>query len=160
MQYQNKKESGFTLIELLVVIAIIALLSSVALIAFMSARAKSRDAKRAADMTQMATAMQLYFNANYGYPSATAGDPGQALVPNFLAKMPSSPQPADGSCDAVNYPFGGTGSDYYYYPSPTGGSYVFNGQTVFPDYAYYFCLGNTTGELGPGLHQISPRGLR
>lgn len=157
---QSSNGAGFTLIELLVVIAIIALLSSVALIALMSARQKSRDARRLADMTQMATAMQLYFNTYNGYPSATGGDPGPVLVPSFLAHMPVAPQPADNGCDSVSYPFGGTGSDYYYYPSPTGGAYVLNGVTLYPDFVYYFCLGNLTGSVSPGMHQVTPKGIR
>ena len=58
MRHKNKTD-GFSLLELMVVIAIIALLTSIALIAFMSARQKSRDAKRLADMTQMNSALEL-----------------------------------------------------------------------------------------------------
>ena len=47
---QRHQWSGFTLIELLVVIAIIGLLATLSVIALNSARAKSRDAKRLADI--------------------------------------------------------------------------------------------------------------
>lgn len=159
MRNQKKNNrTGFTLIELLVVVAIIALLSSIALISLMSARQKSRDAKRLGDMTQMASAMELYFNTMKGYPSSPiAGIPG-GLTPSFTAQVPSSPVPPDNGCELVNYPPGGNGSQYYYYPS--GNSYVIGGQTVYPDYAYYFCLGNATGNFGPGLHYVTPRGIR
>ena len=151
----KKNNRGFTLIELLVVVAIIALLSSVALIAFMSARQKSRDAKRVSDMVQMNTAMALYFSTYKGYP-ATAS----ALVPVVASSLPLSPQPPDGGCDLLSYtaPATGNGNEYFYYASGT--SYVSSGVTVYPDYGYYFCLGNVTGNLPAGQHISTPSGLR
>ncbi len=70
---RNKNQRGFTLIELLVVIAIIGLLASVVLLALNSARSKSRDAKRAADIRQIMTALELYFNDCGSYPSSAVG---------------------------------------------------------------------------------------
>lgn len=161
MRNQKKYQKGFTLIELLVVVAIISLLTSIALIALMSARQKSRDVKRLSDMTQMNTGLELYFTANKGYPSGTLGLP-LPLVPNYASQIPNTPKPADGGCDAVVYPSpvpaGNTGSSYYYFPSGT--SSVINGITVFTDYAYYFCLGNDTGNFSPGLHILTPGGVR
>ena len=66
----NKK--GFTLIELLVVIAIIGLLSTLAVVALGSARAKARDAKRLSDLKQVQTALELYYTDNNAYPTAAA----------------------------------------------------------------------------------------
>lgn len=68
----NKKK-GFTLIELLVVIAIIGLLSTLAVVALNSAREKARDAKRVADVKQVQTALELYFNDAQGYPVEAVG---------------------------------------------------------------------------------------
>ena len=64
----NKKRKGFTLIELLVVIAIIALLSAVVLSTLSTARMKGRDARRIADLAQIQTALELYFDATNFYP--------------------------------------------------------------------------------------------
>jgi len=155
------RERGFTLIELLVVIAIIALLSSIVLIALISARQKSRNAKRLGDMTQMNTALELYFAANRGYPSGTNGVPLD-LKPEFITSFPKAPLPADGVCGLLTYgsplPAGIPANTYYYYPSGT--SYLGNGKMVFPDYAYYFCLGNKTGNFGPGIRIITSTGVK
>ena len=62
------KNKGFTLIELLVVISVIALLASIAIVALNSARSESRDAKRIADIRQIASALELYFDQFDQYP--------------------------------------------------------------------------------------------
>ncbi len=51
-----KKQLGFTLIELLVVIGIMALLSTLAVVSFGSARVKARDAKRMSDVRSVISA--------------------------------------------------------------------------------------------------------
>lgn len=69
---RNKRQadhsSGFTLIELLVVIVIVGLLASIVLVSLNSARQKSRDARRKADMRQLTTAINLYLNDFGAYP--------------------------------------------------------------------------------------------
>ncbi|HPW05776.1 MAG TPA: prepilin-type N-terminal cleavage/methylation domain-containing protein, partial [bacterium] len=93
----NKK--GFTLIELLVVIAIIGLLSTMSVLALNSARARARDAKRIADIKQIQTALEMYYNDNNTYPEAAVATT-TALVP-YLKTWPTAPLPVDGSlCDA------------------------------------------------------------
>ncbi len=67
------KSKGFTLIELLVVIAIISILSSVVLTSLNTARVKARDARRVADIKQIETALEMYFNDNGNYPSIVHG---------------------------------------------------------------------------------------
>lgn len=69
----SKSQRGFTLIELLVVIAIIGLLSSVVLASLNSARAKSRDARRRADLKQLQLALELYYDSNGSYPLTSGG---------------------------------------------------------------------------------------
>lgn len=65
---------GFTLIELLVVIAIIGILASVVLASLNSARRKSRDARRIADVKQLQLALELYYDSNdRAYPTDVQG---------------------------------------------------------------------------------------
>lgn len=79
-------KKGFTLIELLVVIAIIGILASIVLASLNSARIKSRDARRVADIKQIQLALELYFDANGSYPTATS-----ALAPTFMPSVPTDP---------------------------------------------------------------------
>lgn len=72
MKRKNRNQAGFTLIELLVVISIIGILSSFAVVSLNSARNKARDALRKADMTQMRTAIMLYYDENNRYPACGA----------------------------------------------------------------------------------------
>lgn len=85
----NRHTRGFTLIELLVVIAIIGILSSVVLASLNSARTKSRDAKRVSDIRQLQLALELYFDANSGYPSAITT--ATLVTPGYIAAIPTDP---------------------------------------------------------------------
>jgi len=129
-------KKGFTLIELLVVIAIIGILSSVVLASLNSARVKSRDARRIADLNQISKAMELYYDANGQYPPdnciydtskgclaslpPTSGSDWAGgtvgvsnIVPNFISKLALDPLNTSSS----NF--------FYYYEA------VFAGQTQF-----------------------------
>lgn len=83
------KNKGFTLIELLVVIAIIGILSSVVLASLNTARQKSRDARRVADIKQLQLALEFYFDAQRVYPATLST---AALVDTgYMAAIPSDP---------------------------------------------------------------------
>lgn len=67
----GRSSKGFTLVELLVVIAIIGVLATLILLQLGTARAKARDAKRISDVSQIRTAVELFFDDNNGrYPTA------------------------------------------------------------------------------------------
>ena len=108
----NKKARGFTLIELLVVIAIIGILSSIVLASLNTARQKSRDARREAELKQIQNALELSNNTNNKYPihtTATAVDSmGSDLVtPGYIAALPKDP-----SSGSYEYISTASGSNY------------------------------------------------
>lgn len=111
---------------------------------------KSRDAKRLADVRQMASALELYFNDNNGYPEATNAGTPVGLTPVYIGLLPTAPTPADGTC-----------TDYYngYWYSPSGTKSVQNGKTVHSSYSLTFCLGAGTGGYEAGIAELSPTGI-
>jgi type II secretion system protein G len=157
----RNKNKGFTLIELLVVIAIIGLLASVVLLALNSARQKARDAKRIADIRQIASAMELYFNDNNSYPTASGTDPvagvtffsdsglKAALVPKYIGLLPQAPAPADTPCTAS----GAAGGNEYFWIG-SGSNAMKN------NYTLTFCLGGVTGGYGNGGHTLTSSGIQ
>lgn len=155
---RNKNKAGFTLIELLVVIAIIGLLASVVLLALNSARAKSRDAKRLADIRQIASAFELYFNDNNAYPTGSVsivqgvggvlGAPNTVvgLTPTYIGLVPAAPAPQDGGCAGT----AAKGSNNYWYETNSTGSF----------YTLTFCLGAVTGGYQGGTRTLTPAGIQ
>ena len=137
----NKKKKGFTLIELLVVIAIIGILATLAVVSLQQARKNARDAKRIADVKQMQTALELYFNDWQGYPVDVV--PGSSISSGtsnvYMAIIPTGPSPADGDCASSSYRYGHVddGAEYY----------------------IEFCLGGQTGGLTAGIKCATPLGI-
>lgn len=139
--------SAFTLIELLVVIAIIGLIATISVIALSNARAKSRDAKRVADMKQIQTALEMYFNDNNHYPSADEFNDGAIFsattdgTATYMAVIPTAPSVADGNCNSDN-------NSYFYQATESGASYNLS-----------FCLGGRVSQLVSGLKCLTPGGI-
>lgn len=161
---------GFTLIELLVVIAIIGLLSTLAVVALNTARAKSRDSKRVADIKQMQTALELYFTDAGTYPVVAAagvvlGQSGstQQLCSNggwkgacaagdtvYMGHVPAAPTPADTATCATTNP-------YLYTSTDTQGTSCTSG--TCGGYKIAFCIGSAVGELVAGNQTASQAGI-
>lgn len=157
----RNKNKGFTLIELLVVIAIIGLLASVVLLALNSARAKARDAKRIADIRQIASAMELYFNDSNSYPTSAGTDASgaffsdtglkTAMVPKYIGLLPQAPAPADSGAQTCAAS-GPGGNEYYWIGSASN--------AMKNNYTITFCLGGTTGGYGQGTHTLTSSGIQ
>ncbi len=100
----NPDSSGFTLLELLVVLAIVGLLTAVITISSNSARVQARDAKRKADVTSVAGALEIYFSEKRVYPDVTATTATNswdalktALYPTYLSQWPTDATGVDGT---------------------------------------------------------------
>lgn len=128
-----RNAKGFTLIELLVVIAIIGLLASIIMVSLSSAKAKSRDARRQADLKSIQLALSLYYNDNGMYPmniySTSGAAPSSGLAPTYLPVVPTDPNNSSVCTDS------GAGGCYKYIaytPGITGGSTSCNNSTRPP----------------------------
>ncbi|MDO8582282.1 MAG: type II secretion system protein [bacterium] len=167
----RSKQKGFTLIELLVVIAIIGLLSTLAVVALTSARAKARDAKRISDVKQTQTALELYF-ADQGqkYPAGTdlllgvtpnlvlcGGTAAKGFQPTvatcqdtgattFMGKVPKDP-----NSDATAVCGGDVVKDC---------NYKYSGTESDTRYAILFALEGKSGDLAAGLNCATQDGMK
>ncbi len=87
----KKKSKGFTLIELLVVIAVIGLLASIVLVSLGGARKKARDARRQADIRQIATAMEMAYSDTETYPAKATFPFDNVTLMKYLPSSPKDP---------------------------------------------------------------------
>ncbi len=72
------KNKGFTLLELLVVIAILAILAVVGMGQYRTSQIKARDGQRKSDLSNIARALEMYYNDFGQYP--VDDDDGQMVV--------------------------------------------------------------------------------
>lgn len=143
---QNYK-SAFTLIELLVVIAIIGLLATISVVTLSNARGRARDVRRVADIKQVQTALELFFNDQGRYPTETEWNTGMlfstssdGITNTYMQIIPVAPTTADGNCTSTNT---------YVYTAISGGD----------SYTISFCIGGVISQLSAGNKCATPAGI-
>lgn len=117
---KSQDSFGFTLIELLVSITIIAVLSTVAFVAYSKSQALARDARRKQDLVAIVSSLELYFNVNKKYPPSPCGygctnyyysTAGDSWIPGltaggFMTRIPVDPtNNANGPWTDGNYSY-------------------------------------------------------
>lgn len=113
-------KKGFTLIELLVVISIIGILATLIISNVNEARVRARDVKRKGYLSQMRTALRLYYNDFQSYPIWTDPPPNGR---NFYACGTSGKL----QCMPGGDFSAGTGpTTYLKYLTPSGTYFEFN----------------------------------
>ncbi len=106
-----------------------------------SARAKSRDAKRIADVRQLSSALELYLNDHQTYPNQLSElTKSSSLAPAVMGEVPVAPEPADGTCTKAQ--------NTYQYKLIDSTRYELT-----------FCLGSSTGGYFAGMHTVTEYGI-
>jgi len=143
MSIIKSHRKAFTLVELLVVIAIIGLLATLSVIALNTARAKARDTKRVADVKQVTTALEMFYNDAGRYPTSTDLVDGSLSYSGtvYMSNIPVAPNPPDGTCTSDS-------NTYNFTQDNDGASYTIS-----------FCIGGNVGTLTPGNVCATPAGL-
>lgn len=112
---------GFTLVELLIVIAILAILSSLGISNFQSARIKARDVGRKSDLQTIAKSLETYVNDHRSYPLSDSNGKIICRPPNTICDWGDSFADDQGTIYSAILPSDSSGFSYWY--SSTGTSY-------------------------------------
>jgi len=156
----DSKKSGFTLIEILVVIAIIGLLSTMAVVAFSTAREAAKKARAQNDLSVLRTGIALLIDDTGKWPNGCPVD----SVSNPEVQL-SSAQAGIGSVPAVGNQGGGcfwTSDDIFnwagpyasFSQDPWGNEFYFD-----PDYRpYENCVSITTKAEQAVIVSFGPNG--
>lgn len=123
---------GFTLVELLLVCALIAIFATVIIASTGNARSHGRDSRRYADLAQLTSAIESYYQSNYGangwgsYPNTKVSGTAQwfsacnghsdyipGITPTYIPSLPTDPSGCNGTgtigggyvykSDGINY---------------------------------------------------------
>jgi len=113
-----------------------------------TARARARDAKRVADVKQIQTALEMYYNDAGAYPASASVTPTSTGgiyygASTFLKSVATPPTTIDGSCGAQ--------------PAYT---YTFYGAGAASTYAIHYCLGSAVNDIPAGMNIASQAGIK
>ena len=115
------KQKGFTIVELLIVIVVIAILAAIAVVAYNGIQDRAAISKSETDLQAINKAIQLYYVDNGSYPNTSTAmrnstdnptDYVPGLVPNYIAKLPTSSFGTGGNTGAYLYRSTNSGTDY------------------------------------------------
>lgn len=115
----NRK--GFTLIEMLIVVAIIGILASVVIVGLGPAQKRGRDSRRAADLREVQTGLELYYSKNGKYPVSGTDVTDWPSLQSFLKNA---------SLGVTTVPDDPTTTRHYQYVSDAGGTTYVLGATL------------------------------
>ncbi len=117
----GKIHRGFTLVELLVVIAILAILSTLGVSNFQTARIKARDLSRKSDLQTIAKSLEAYVNDHRSYP--TSDSSGQIICQSPATVCPWGEPFTDGTTIYASTLPQDPVATYAYYYTSSGTSY-------------------------------------
>lgn len=118
-------KKAFSLIELLIVITIIGILAVAFLPSITSGPSRARDTQRIADMSDIALALELYYQDTGSFPSQTGSlNPTVATTAadELASYFDNNTVPTDPQGGTTN--IAGTAGFYYYKPCQTNQGYV------------------------------------
>jgi len=161
MLSRERNAKGFSLVELLVVIAIIGLLSTLAVVSMIRARAAGKEAKAKGDLSQIRTAITLLQEATGKWPNGCPPDQSsnpEVDINNAQAGITSQPSVGDqgDGCEWTADDITKWDGPYMTgtYADPWGQHYYFD-----PDYrGYENCGSKTTLAEVPSIVSFGPNG--
>lgn len=123
MSFFRRSHAGFSLLEGLIVLAMIGLLAAFAAVSLNSARARTRDAQRLANMSVFRSSLQLYWLEKATYPASEGVFVGQAATKSEVLTSQgfTTRAEASGSSFLPTVPTGPKVGEYYAYKGGPNG---------------------------------------